>query len=73
MLKPIALSASIVLAALLPSGSASAVSEDVRMACLFEAYQVRPMLNAPRIEAYVANCIADATARKPRKQRKRPN
>ena len=43
------------------------------MACLIEAYQVRPTLNAPRIEAYVANCVADATARKPRKQRKRPN
>lgn len=40
------------------------------MACLFEAYQVRPMLNAPRIEAYVANCIADANAAKPRKRRK---
>jgi hypothetical protein len=43
------------------------------LACLIEAYQVRPTLNAPRIEAYVANCIADATASKARKKRKRPN
>jgi hypothetical protein len=41
---------------------ASAVPEEVRTACLFEAYEVRPRLNAPQIEGYVANCIADFTA-----------
>jgi hypothetical protein len=41
---------------------ASAVPEEVRTACLFEAYEVRPRLNARQIEAYVANCIADFTA-----------
>ena len=40
---------------------ASAVPEEVRTACLFEAYEVRPRLS-PQIEAYVANGIADFPA-----------
>jgi hypothetical protein len=63
--------AGIGLTAMSSATTASAVSEEVRMACLFEAYQVRPILNAPRIEAYVAHCIADATAKKARKKRRR--
>jgi len=51
-----------------PAQVTSAVPEEVRTACLFEAYEVRPRLNAPQIEAYVANCIADSTATQGRKR-----
>jgi hypothetical protein len=60
--------ASLLLSAML--SPAWAASEEVRTICLFEAFDVRPRLNAPQIEAYVANCIADATAAKPRKRRR---
>jgi hypothetical protein len=49
---------------------ASAVPEEIRTACLFEAYEARPRLNAPQIEAYVANCIADFTATPDRRRQR---
>lgn len=69
-MKPTMLCAGVALMALLSASPAMAVSEDVRRACLIEAYDVRPQLNAPQIEAYVANCIADAAAT-PRLRRQR--
>jgi hypothetical protein len=63
------LAAGIALVSLMSPSTAWAVSEEIRTACLIEAYRVRPMLNAPQIEAYVANCIADATATPRRKRR----
>jgi hypothetical protein len=69
-MKAITLAAGMVLITLISAAPAAAVSEEVRMACLFEAYEVRPRLNAPQIEAYVANCIADATATQARKRRR---
>lgn len=44
------------------AGAAAAqVSQEVRNACERKADEVRPMLNAPQREAFIANCIADAT------------
>jgi hypothetical protein len=68
-LKQSMLAAAIALVSLMGSSTAWAVSDEVRTDCLIEAYRVRPMLNAPQIEAYVANCIADATATPRRKRR----
>lgn len=67
-MKAITLSVGMVLITLIGAAPAAAVSEEVRMACLFDAYEVRPRLNAPQIEAYVANCIADSTATHRRKR-----
>ena len=60
------------LIALISATPASAVSEEVRTACQIEAFEVRPRLNAPEIEAYVANCIADSTATQGRKRQRWP-
>lgn len=38
------------------------VSEEVRRACERKAIDVRPIMNGPQTEAFIANCIADATA-----------
>jgi hypothetical protein len=42
---------------------ASAVSEKTRRACEAAAEQVRPALRAEEKEAYIANCLANATTR----------
>ena len=39
------------------------VSSQVRKACEAKADQVRPALRAPEREAFIANCLADATAK----------
>ena len=62
------LGAGIALMALISATPASAVSEEGRTVCSIEAFEVRPRLNAPEIEAYVANCIADSTATRGRKR-----
>jgi hypothetical protein len=41
---------------------ASAVSEKTRKACAAQAEQVRPALRAGEKEAFIANCLANATA-----------
>jgi hypothetical protein len=38
------------------------VSDQVRKACEAKADQVRPALRTPEREAFIANCLADATA-----------
>ena len=38
------------------------VTDAVRRACEAKADQVRPALRAPEREAFIANCLADATA-----------
>ena len=43
-------------------GAATAqVTPEVRRACERKAMEVRPILNAPQREAFIANCLADAT------------
>lgn len=37
------------------------VTPEVRRACERKAMEVRPILNAPEREAFIANCLADAT------------
>lgn len=66
-MKPVTMAALVVLVPLITlagAGPAWAVSEEVRTACLIEAFNVRPRLDAAEVEAYVANCIADFTATK---------
>jgi hypothetical protein len=46
----------------------AAVSEATRRACEKKAYEARPALRADEKEAFVANCIADATVVKRRKR-----
>jgi hypothetical protein len=41
---------------------AFAVSPDVEAYCFAQAEAVRPALTQPEKEAYIASCIADATA-----------
>jgi hypothetical protein len=41
---------------------ASAVSKKTRKACAAQAEQVRPALRAGEKEAFIANCLANATA-----------
>jgi hypothetical protein len=46
---------------------AFAASPEVEAYCFAQAEQVRPALTQPEKEAYIAGCIADATAaRKPK-------
>jgi hypothetical protein len=52
--------ASLVVAAL--TTPASAVSEKARRACERAAELVRPALRADEKEAYIANCLANASA-----------
>ena len=40
------------------------VSKEVRAACEKKADQQQPPLRAPEREAFIANCLADATADK---------
>lgn len=47
------------------------VTDAVRRACEAKAEQVRPALRAPEREAFIANCLADATATQSRKRGKR--
>ena len=47
----------------------AAVSEEARKACEAQADQIRPALRAPEREAFIANCLADATATTPRKKK----
>jgi hypothetical protein len=42
----------------------SGVSAEVRRACEMQAEKVRPALRAGEKEAWIANCLADATAKK---------
>jgi len=45
------------------TGPASAqVTQEQRKACERKAADVRPILNAPELEQFIANCLADATA-----------
>ena len=60
----IACAAALVLAmAMISAGSPAfaGASADVRKACEKKADQQRPALNAPEREAFIANCLADAT------------
>jgi hypothetical protein len=47
--------------------SAFAASPEVEAYCFAQAEQVRPVLTQPEKEAYIASCIADATATRGRK------
>ena len=55
------------LAALMPA-SVAGVSPAQRTACEKAAEQVRPALRADEKEAWIANCLADATAASPPKK-----
>jgi hypothetical protein len=56
----------IVFAALMvPATYAGGVSQETRDACWRAAQRVSPILTEPEKEAYVANCIANATAGTP--------
>jgi hypothetical protein len=46
---------------------ALAASPEVEAYCFAQAEQVRPVLTQPEKEAYIAGCIADATATPGRK------
>jgi hypothetical protein len=46
---------------------AFAASPEVEAYCFDQAEQVRPVLTQPEKEAYIASCIADATATQGRK------
>jgi len=48
---------------------AYAVSQEARKACEAKADQVSPALRAPEREAFIANCLADATATTPQKKK----
>ena len=37
------------------------VTQEQRKACERKAADVRPILNAPELEQFIANCLADAT------------
>jgi len=52
----------VAVAALMIVTPASAVSQKVRKACERQAELVRPALRASEKEAYIANCLANATA-----------
>lgn len=43
--------------------ASAAVSEKARKACEAKAEQVRPALRAGEKEAFIANCLADASAK----------
>ena len=45
------------------SPASADVSDAVRKACERKADQVQPPLRAPDREAFIANCLADATAK----------
>jgi len=64
MTKTMPACAALFLAAGLISAAGAAiaqVTQEVRRACERKADEVRPMLNAPQREAFIANCLADAT------------
>ncbi len=60
--------ASLALAALMPASIAGGVTPAQRTACEKAAEQVRPALRADEKEAWIANCLADATAGTPPKK-----
>ncbi len=47
--------------------SSAGVSQAQRDACEKKAGQVRPALRAGEREAFIANCLADATVEKPKR------
>jgi hypothetical protein len=53
--------------ALLSAVPAVAASPEVEAYCFAQSEAVRPALTQPEKEAYIASCIADATARQGRK------
>jgi hypothetical protein len=58
------------LALSLPATGNAGVSAEARRACERQAEQVRPALRAGEKEAWIANCLADATAgTKPKKKK----
>jgi hypothetical protein len=63
-MKPIIVTIGIAFLALaVPATEALAVSAEVRKACEMQAEKVRPALRAGEKEAWIANCLADATAK----------
>ena len=61
--------ASLAMAAFMPPALAG-VSQAQRTACEKAAEQVRPALRADEKEAWIANCLADATAGSPPRKRR---
>jgi len=57
--------ASLTLAALMTP--AFAATAEIEASCFAQAEQVRPALTQPEKEAFIASCIADATATPPAK------
>lgn len=55
--------------ALMSVTPAFAASPQVEAYCFAQAEQVRPALTQPQKEAYIADCIADATATQGRKSK----
>jgi hypothetical protein len=47
------------------------VTDTVRSDCRNKAVRVLPALRAPEVEAYIANCLADATATQGTKRKKK--
>ncbi len=60
--------ASLALVALISPAGAGGVTPAQRTACSKAAEQVRPALRADEKEAWIANCLADATAGSPPKK-----
>jgi hypothetical protein len=52
-----------IVAASVAGPSYAQVSQDARRACERKAAEVRPMLNAPELEAFIANCLADVASK----------
>ena len=63
-----ACAASLALAVLVPPAVAGGVTPAQRTACDKAAERVRPALRADEKEAWIANCLADATAGSPPKK-----
>jgi hypothetical protein len=47
------------------------VTDEVRSDCRNKAVRVVPALRAPEVEAYIANCLADASATQGTKRKKK--
>jgi hypothetical protein len=53
------------------SPASAQVTDAVRSDCRNKAVRVLPALRAPEVEAYIANCLADATATQGTKRKKK--
>ena len=53
------------------SPASAQVTDEMRRDCRNQAVRVLPALRAPEVEAYIANCLADATTTQGTKRKKK--